>query len=195
MKSRFIFGVGINDAGYQVAKKVDGRDQRCPFYQTWKNMLLRCYSESYLLKKPSYRGCSVCDDWKTFSTFKSWMETQDWKGKSLDKDLIVPGNKMYCPERCIFIESWINSFLIEDQAKESDMPTGVYFDRSRGNYQAYIKDRGKRKHLGRFLSPQDAHSAWRKAKAKMALNIANNCEDQRLSAILVSRYGPAGGTK
>ena len=76
-------------------------------------MLQRCYSESHLVRQPTYKGCSVCEEWLTFSNFKSWMEQQDWEGKQLDKDLLVYKNKIYSPETCVFVSSVINSFFVE----------------------------------------------------------------------------------
>ena len=87
---KLIHGVGINDADYVVEKKetishVNGKRKQkttwiCPFYRAWKCMLTRCYSATYQERKPTYRGCSVSEEWLTFSNFKSWMEKQDFQG-------------------------------------------------------------------------------------------------------------------
>lgn len=37
---------------------------------------------------------------------------------------------------------------------------GVHYDKTRGNYQAFIHVDGKRKHLGRFSNSEDAHRAY-----------------------------------
>lgn len=91
-----VCGVGINDATYSVYryKGSAGSQKRiwaCPFYRTWGTMLGRCYSDKFHEQNPTYVGCTVCDEWLTFSKFKAWMETQDWKDKQLDKDILVPG--------------------------------------------------------------------------------------------------------
>lgn len=106
-----VCGVGINDSDYVVQKKetikgIDGkRKQRlvwiCPYYRAWQSMLVRAYSKSYHKRRPTYIGCSVSEEWKTFSNFKSWMEGQVWEGKQLDKDLLVEGNKVYSEETCV----------------------------------------------------------------------------------------------
>ncbi len=70
-------------------------------------MLQRCYSESYLNKRPSYRGCSVCEEWKTFSNFMAWMKNKNMENLELEKDILVPGNKLYSPETCVFVSRWI----------------------------------------------------------------------------------------
>jgi len=56
----------------------------CPFYPTWKGMVQSCYDPYWLNDNQDDRDATVCDEWKSFSTFKEWMETQDWgEGKVL----------------------------------------------------------------------------------------------------------------
>jgi len=91
MKDRLVCGVGINDADYPTRryKTVNGKSKlvwTCPFWRKWKDMISRCYSERELEKYPTYKGCSVCEDWLYFSRFKAWMEKQAWEGLVLDKD-------------------------------------------------------------------------------------------------------------
>lgn len=98
-KESTVYGVGINDADYQVSKG----SWICPFYKHWKNMLARCYSPAFQRNQPLYVGCTVDPRWHRFSHFKSWMETQDWEGKQLDKDRKVLGNKVYGPDTCLWL--------------------------------------------------------------------------------------------
>ena len=134
MKNKLVYGVGINDADYIVCiyeelPRTNGKQNqkivwRCPFYSRWMSMLRRCYSKAYQEKQPSYKGCSVCEEWLTFSNFKSWMETQDWEGKQLDKDLLVYKNKIYSPETCVFIDQRLNTFLVKSNKTRGDYPLG-----------------------------------------------------------------------
>lgn len=104
-QKKLIYGVGINDAGYAVMKReeagyVDGKRKRklvwaCPYFRAWSSMLSRCYSTKWHERYPTYKGCTVSKEWHTFSNFRAWMVTQDWEGKSLDKDLLIEGNKIY----------------------------------------------------------------------------------------------------
>ena len=108
-----VCGVGINDADYVVKKfetigYVDGKRKRklvwtCPYHRAWESMLKRCYSAKYQERQPTYKGCTVSDDWLTFSNFRAWMIAQDWEGKHLDKDLLFEGNKIYSTETCVFV--------------------------------------------------------------------------------------------
>ncbi len=78
-ESKLVCGVGVTDADYTVSKVVNGKNVKCPFYMRWTNMITRCYSAKALRARPSYIGCSVDSKWLVFSSFKVWMEKQDWE--------------------------------------------------------------------------------------------------------------------
>lgn len=109
--SKLIYGVGVNDADYAVNGTISdtGERTRCVYYTQWKNMVARCYGKSTHKRQPSYVGCSVHPDWHSFMSFRSWMEKQDWKGKALDKDYKVEGNRVYGPDTCTWLTRLQNS--------------------------------------------------------------------------------------
>lgn len=191
---RLVYGVGVNDADYPVTIEafVDGKRKvvwRCPFYSRWMKMFERCYSIKFHLKRPTYSGCSVTKEWHTFSSFKIWMEKQDWEGKQLDKDLLIPGNKVYGPEGCVFISSSVNNFLLEREASRGELPLGVHFNKSKNKFQATCSSiSGKRKNLGYFDTATDAHSAWLAFKFEQAKLLATQQTDLRVAKALVARY-------
>lgn len=192
---RIIHGVGINDADYNVniTKTVEGRRRllwRCPFYVKWKSMLTRCYYEKYRFKHPSYKDCCVCEEWLRFSKFKAWMEVQDWEGKELDKDLLIPNNKVYGPETCLLISSRINQFLLENGARRGDQPIGVYLHRPSGKFlaQCFSVTTGKKQHLGYFDTPEEAHEVWKEFKLEQAKILASEEPDKRIAEALIKRY-------
>ena len=105
------YGVGINDADYVVSWRIDGQRFCCPFYDRWHGMLRRCYSAAWQSRHPAYIGCSVDKRWHSFVAFREWALSQpQWEGLHLDKDLLVPGNKVYSPETCLFIPQSVNKF-------------------------------------------------------------------------------------
>ena len=67
MSRNLVAGVGINDADYNVTlhDKETGKCiiWSCPYYSRWKGMLVRCYSSNHKNKQPSYKGCTVCEEW------------------------------------------------------------------------------------------------------------------------------------
>tara|TARA_R110000787_G_scaffold39142_11_gene98351 strand:+ start:2873 stop:3445 length:573 start_codon:yes stop_codon:yes gene_type:complete len=180
-----IRGVATNDADYPVCPKVNGKTQWCPFYRRWKNMIERCYSQTYQETKPTYEKCYVTKDWLLFSTFKTWMEAQDWSGRALDKDLLVAGNKEYGPRTCVFIHNNINTLLTYDKRSSANLMPGV--TKLGAKFRATIGTNTKTAHLGVFISEGSAHRAWRDAKAKIIEAARELTDDIRVKEALTKR--------
>lgn len=166
-KRKLLFGIAKNDTDYavQIMSKSNGKTTReftCPFYSRWYDMLRRCYSKSALLKRPKYRGVTVCEEWLTFSNFSSWMKTQDWEGKHLDKDLVSRGNTVYSPDKCIFISPEINVFIKDSVRSKNGLSVGVSWHKRDEKFTSQCYDTLQRKlvHLGYFSSEQEAHQRY-----------------------------------
>jgi len=160
---KLIYGIGINDADYPVRPRVNGKQLKCVFYQTWQTMMKRCYSDTWQSKNPTYKGCTVCNEWHSFVTFKAWMKKQNYEGNQLDKDILVIGNKQYAPDKCAFVSKQINSLMTASAAKRGKFPQGVHFDR--GKYIAQLGIKGKLTHIGVYTTAQEAEAAYIKAKS------------------------------
>lgn len=127
---KLVRGVGINNADYAVQRFetigcVGGKRKRkkvwvCPYYRAWENMLSRCYSAKYQERQPAYIGCTVSEEWLTFSNFKAWMEKQEWEGKQLSKDLLFEGNKVYSAENCVFVTRAVNNPTTDSKASRGE---------------------------------------------------------------------------
>lgn len=166
-----VCGVGVNDAPYMVVFREGGKRFLCPYYRVWQNMLERCYKTKFHKKQPSYKKCTVCDEWLVFSNFRAWMATQSWQGKDLDKDILFPGNKKYSPETCVFVPHDINMVLCDSAGSRGNLPIGVHEYRP-GRFMAQIGTRKNAKHLGIFATPTEAAAAYRKAKHKRLVSLA-----------------------
>jgi len=177
-------GVGVNDSNYQTQPTVNGKKVTCPFYTAWTGMMRRCYSEKYQLKNPTYIGCTVDPVWHSFMVFRSWMIKQDWKEKQLDKDILIPGNKVYSPDTCVFVSCQINSLLTDSAACRGRYHMGVTWLKARGKFHARIKYYGKQNHLGYFDTEEAAYAVARKAKAEHITNIAQTQLEPIRSALL-----------
>ena len=171
-KTKLVYGVGINDADYNVTQTVNGKQGMCRFYMAWSSMLERCYSQQFTARWPTYIGCSVVKEWLTFSNFKSWMEQQDWEGKQLDKDIIIPGNKVYGPENCVFVTGRINTLLTDNAAGRGRYPIGVCLKKTSGKFQASIRKYGKRHFLGYHATKEAASAAYITAKVAHIIDVA-----------------------
>lgn len=197
VRTRKIFKVGINDADGPVVRyselprtsdgnRVQKVIWRCPFHSKWVSMLKRCYSENYKKKYPTYKDVTCCEEWLTFSNFKSWMETQDWEGKELDKDLLVYQNKVYSPETCVFVSKEINGYMVKGCSDKGEYPIGVSYHKQAKDmvnelskpYHANISIGRKTNWLGSFYNPMDAHRAWQKAKIKYGNDILERQTDE-----------------
>lgn len=190
MGKRLVHGVGVNDAGYTVKPTIDGRRVNCPYYECWVGMLKRCYSSKCHNSHPTYIGCSVCDEWLTFSNFKAWMEKQDWRGKELDKDILLPGNKIYFPDGCVFVRAGINCFVIDSMATRGAYKIGVSWNKINKNFRAYCQNPFTRKMecLGSHNTELAAHMAWKRRKHELACQLADLEDNNRLSSALRLRY-------
>lgn len=197
-RNKTICGVGINDSDYVTSKFEDWyvngkRKQRllwvCPYYQKWTSMIKRCYSKSYQNRYPAYKGCVVCEEWKRFSNFKAWMETQDWEGKQLDKDLLGSG-KLYSPENCCFISKKVNQFMIDQKTRRGVWPIGVYWNKRDECFKSQIRNpfTSKNENLGEFITAEAAYLAWKQRKKELCLLLCNEIEDKRVSDALKEKY-------
>lgn len=191
MGTRLVYGVGFNDTRFDVSGVVvDVRIGSCHFYRKWCDMLKRCYDSKYQETRPTYIGCTVCDEWLTFSNFKSWMKKQDWEDKVLDKDLLFVGNKIYSPETCVFVDHMTNTFTIGRGAARGDFPLGVRFHKRIGKFEVrcsnpFVK---KEETIGYFTCPNEAHLAWKKRKHELACQLADLQTDERVASALRTRY-------
>lgn len=181
MGKKLIYGVGINDADYTTRTST----WTCPYFRKWKDMLCRCYNDYEIARHPAYANCYVIEDWKYFTQFKMWMETQDWDGKQLDKDLLFPNNKEYGPETCVFVSSVVNVFITEKTGK--NLPVGV--SKHGNQYQSRCGTLGNgQKYLGIYDTADQAHSVWLSFKLDQAKILAAQQTDNRVAKALIDRY-------
>ena len=198
--NKLIYGVGINDLGYRTqvweelpkngGKRIRKTVFLCKYYAVWKSMIERCYSKKYLESNPSYIGTSVYSEWLYATAFKKWMGQQDWQDKSLDKDIITPGSRLYSPETCAFVLKATNSFVTASDASRGECPVGVHLCKPTGLYRAQCQNlfTGKLESLGYFSTPEDAHEAWRRRKHELAQLVAATESDPRVVEALKKRY-------
>ena len=153
-------------------------------------MMMRCYNPISKGDKATYAGVSVCDEWLTFSNFKSWMKTQDWEGKQLDKDLMQEGNKVYGPDSCMFVSASVNVFITGDRVSAAGLPRGVTRILKNGRYRAKCRGlTGKHQvSLGCYSTPEEAHAAYWHYKCQVAKELAALQTDRVVADKLLERY-------
>ena len=193
-KNRLVKGVGVNDANYVVGTFINGIRWRCPYYQTWCQMLDRCYSPLCHEGHPTYIGCSVVPEWLYFMTFRAWMETQNWEGLQLDKDILVPGNKVYGPSTCVFVGRDVNMFMIDRANSDRELPQGVR-ERYKGRFIAACKAfKGKSVDIGIYDTAEEASKAYINYKRVLAVTLAKEQTDDRVAQAIIDKFfGNNGG--
>lgn len=188
---KLAYGVGINDSDYEVQFTINGKRVSCPYHMKWRNMLQRCYSENYHVTNPTYVGCEVSEEWKTFSNFKAWMEGQEWINRQLDKDILFPNNKLYSSETCVFISQSVNKFLVDRKNGRGEYMLGVDWHKRDNKFRARCNDEdNKNVHLGLFDTEIEAHLAWKAYKHKLACKLADEQDDPRVAEALRKRFAP-----
>lgn len=201
-KYKLLCGVGINDADYATQRNahtyVDDKGVThsvpkwtCPFYSRWHKMINRCYSEKPRTREANkaYDGVTLCDEWLRFTNFKAWMEKQDWEGKSIDKDILIKGNKVYSPKACVFVSPRLNNFLLEANAARGKYLLGVYFATDRQKFRSCTKWNDTTINLGTFVCEKEAHLAYAKKKLEFAYKIIEEEKpEQRVADAIIKRY-------
>ena len=142
-------------------------------YELWQSMLRRCYSNTdvcgaFKKKNPTYEGCRVSENFKSYEYFYEWCQNQIGFGNNgwhLDKDLLVKGNKVYSENSCVFIPSEINLLLIKREASRGEHLIGVHWCNTKKAFVAQVnKNKGKSEYLGSFNTELEAFNTYKQAK-------------------------------
>ena len=156
-------------------------------YNTWVDMLRRCYEPYYLNRYPSYIDCYVCEEWHNFQNFAKWYEENIYNCNNermhLDKDILIKGNKIYSPETCIFVPERINMLFTKRQKCRGKYPIGVCYMKRNNKLQSachIIKNKKKTcKFLGYFPlnKPFQAFYAYKIFKESYIKQVADEYKD------------------
>lgn len=159
-KKCLVCGKGINDGDNDSS--ICGKHTKS--YAIWKAMIYRCYDHSYHKRYPTYKGCSVCEEWLHYSNFKKWFDEHYRTGYHLDKDILCQGNKEYAPSVCAFVPPRINTILGDSAAKRGKYKQGVCWIEGRNKFVATTKINKRSTILGYFDDEDSAFEAYKKAK-------------------------------
>ena len=173
-----VYGVGILGAKYLAS--INGVQTK--EYKLWNSMLVRCYSDSFKKKYPTYEGCEVSENFKSYEYFYEWCHKQigfSNKNWHLDKDLLVKGNKVYSEYSCVFIPQEINTVLIKSTASRGKHLIGVCWSNTNNAFMAQVgKNKGKQEHLGYFKTEVEAFKAYKAAKENFIKEQASKFKSQ-----------------
>ena len=167
---RGVCGVGYLGVGRFKSQNSKGNTRE---YQAWSDMLKRCYSPAMHDKYPTYRGCSVADEWCDFQNFANWLSKHPsaYEDYQVDKDILFRGNKIYSPSNCCLVPHEINTMISTSGRTKEGFSQGVI---ARGSsFRACFSGKGVGRWCGTYPSYGEALSAYKKAKEAYVKEIAN----------------------
>lgn len=101
-----VHGFGVNDMpkGYCRQGIVEQKT-----YETWYEAVRKCYPSSRLDTQPTFKGCTVCEEWTNLSQFvediKDLPGYEDWvkglKGEGPRMHLVTR-RQTYSKDNCVF---------------------------------------------------------------------------------------------
>ena len=173
-----VYGFGV--LGTKYLASINGVQTK--EYKLWCCMLVRCYSDSFKKKQPTYEGCEVSENFKSYEYFYEWCNKQIGfgnKDRHLDKDLLIKGNKVYSENTCVFLPKEVNSLLTKREALRGENLIGVSWNKTNKAFVAMVnKNKGKSEHLGYFKTEIEAFNTYKQAKEAFVKEQANKWKSQ-----------------
>lgn len=176
---RRTWNVGYLSEGKYKSKE-NGKNTRV--YDTWNNMLKRCYDKKYQEKYPTYIGCSACEEFHNFQNFGMWDEENYYEVEGqqmcLDKDILIKSNKVYSPETCIYVPQTINKLFTKRQNDRGISAIGTTH-RKYGKYEVNCclinpeTGESKQEYLGVYNTEIEAFEIYKYYKEKNIKMIAD----------------------
>ena len=185
-KNTLIYGIGINDADYEICPRdINGKRIWCPYYRKWVDMIRRGYTPH----RACYNGVTVNPIWHRFSNFKKWMQQQPYwsdENMELDKDILIEGNREYGPDTCLFVPRKVNNFF----KSSTNHASGVKYRKNKKKaWEARFGVGGKC--LGYFSSKEEAKLAYLNAKIKAGEELANTIiKEEKVKIAFLNRLMP-----
>lgn len=175
-----IYRVGFND----LQEPVRSGKTVMPAYTRWYSMMERGYCTKFKARCPAYADCTVDPRWHRLSVFKAWFDANWRPGLELDKDILVPGNKVYGPDTCVFVPRRVNNVIQSIKGNGTAATCGAI--PCDNGYQAVCLDGGKR--LTRYFSEQaDAVLWYRATKGKVIRRVATDALARKEIDIVVHK--------
>lgn len=167
-----VFGIGCVGDGKYLTRE---NGINTIHYNTWHDMLKRCYNEASKDKFPAYFGiCKVCNYWLNMQNFSEWFDNKKYEcGERLhiDKDILYVGNKIYSPDTCILVPQRIN-MLFMNKPNRFGLPSGIS-PMANGRYS--VKYNGKL--VGSYNSLEEAVITHEIERQKAVIKITNEYKD------------------
>jgi len=166
-----IYGIGI--VGNKYPASIKGKHTK--EFQAWNNIFVRCCNEKRKEEFPTYKDCTVCEEWLYFPNFYEWLHNQEnferWlNGKRwcVDKDILIKNNKIYSPDTCCLVPNNINVLFTKSDATRGRFPIGVT---KLKEDNCYISRCGQGSYAS-YNTPKEAFKHYKKEKEQVIKKIA-----------------------
>lgn len=170
-----VYGVGITGIKYPRSENCRNIKE----FETWNNILERCYSKILKDNQHAYKDATCCSEWLNYENFYEWLHNQPnfskWhEGKrwAVDKDILNKRNKIYSPENCCLIPQNVNCLFLKREAERGELPIGV---RKNGElFEASCSNpfTGKVKKLGKYKTIKEAFQSYKTYKEDLIKQVA-----------------------
>ena len=143
-------------------------------YELWVGILQRCCDKRSLLKRPTYDGCSISENFKSFEYFSQWCDNQigfGVKDFQLDKDILSVLNKIYSEHTCVFIPREINMFFVINKKHRGNYPIGVSYCKRSCKFKSTYSGGGE-KYISIHEDEWSAFLAYKRVKEARAKDLA-----------------------
>ena len=183
------YGVGINDVMIPYFT-------RTRTWRTWTGIIRRTDNRDPKWineqNKEHYIGCTLDSRWYRLSVFKEWIEQwDDYGNKEVDKDILIPGNKIYGPDTCLMVRPIVNAWFKPNVI--GDLPRGVCLNsawkrgKSPNPYRAQITPiDGKRTALGYYATVEESSAVFEKARREQIQVLIETETDLKVKNAMLS---------
>lgn len=172
----------VRDYGYDSSgvftKRLPNR-QKTTCYNTWIDILQRCYSSKWKNKHETYKDVTLCEEWHDYQMFALWYYRNYKVGHQIDKDILSDYYKVtptYSPKTCRMVPRDINMILVNRAGKSRNMnlPLGVC-ENTTGGFITYCNNgEGKTLNLGTTYCITEAAELYTDFKENLIKNKANH---------------------
>lgn len=145
----------------------------------WNSMLVRCYNKKTKEKNITYEKCEVCDEWLNFANFHKWLIKQEnydkWlnnRNFAIDKDIINKNNKIYSPDNCVIVSSYVNSLFTNHKNHRGKCLIGVKEQHNCSRYEIGVNIKKRRVSMMGFENQEKAFEKYKELKEKEIKRVA-----------------------
>ncbi len=163
--------------------------------RVWTSIVDRCTLGTKAQESAkAYIGCSI--GFSNFQEFAEWCQLQEgYLNKEpngnywcIDKDILIPGNKVYGPDTCIFVPCKVNNLFVYGDKSKKGYPVGVSLRPGCTTFTMTCRRNNKEHIRAGYSTVEDAHRAWQLNKISDILVQAEMpSTPQKLKIALVHR--------